>query len=271
VSREIPLDSPRPFAPVPLDRQARGTTVAIIDSGIDDSHPWLRAARIRHREVTRRGERFAVEPGESGDLSGHGTACAGIIHRMAPAAEIVSIRALGPEGRCTRDGLIAALRYAVHERFHVVNVSLGIDIPRAAPLRPTDYRSIVDLYEVADDAYTAGVVLIAAGPNIASFRTYPGKFKSLIGVGRGSFADADGLRSEITIDYEILAPGNDVLAPALGGGERRFTGTSFACPHVAAQVARLRAAQPELTIEAIKAALHALAAALPARTPRSSA
>src|SRR5262249_8776310 len=131
--------------------------------------------------------------------------------------------------------------------------------PRAAPLRPTDYKSIVDLYEVADAAYTAGVVLIAAGPNIASFRTYPGKFKSLIGVGRGFFPDADGLKSELTDDYEILAPGNDVLAPALGGGERRWTGTSFACPHVAAHVARIRAARPNLSIEAVKAALHELA------------
>ena len=42
-----------------------------------------------------------------------------------------------------RDGLVAALRYAVRERFHVVNLSLGIDIPRSAPLRPADYKSIV--------------------------------------------------------------------------------------------------------------------------------
>src|SRR6185369_15770241 len=175
-----------------------------------------------------------------------------IIHRMAPSAEIVSIRALGPDGRCARDGLVAALRYAVRERFHVVNLSLGIDIPRAAPLRPADYKSIVDLYEAADAAYTAGVVVIAAGPNISSFRTYPGKFKSLIGVGRGLFTDAEGLRSELTDDYEILAPGNDVLAPALGGGERRWTGTSFAAPHVAAHVARLKNARGDLTIQDIK-------------------
>jgi len=244
---------------IPIDRAARGTTVAIIDSGIESDHPWLAAARVRHLQVERRGELFTVVPGEPGDVSGHGTACAGIIHRMAPAAEIVSIRALGPDGRCARDGLVAALRHAVRERFHAVNLSLGIDIPRAAPLRPTDYKSIVDLYEAADAAYTASVVLIAAGPNIASFRTYPGKFKSLIGVGRGAFADSDALRSELTDDYEILAPGNDVLAPALGGGERRFTGTSFACPHVAAHIARIRAARPELTIEAIKASLHAIA------------
>ena len=78
-------------------------------------------------------------------------------------------------------------------------------------------------------------------------------------MGRGAFEDPEALRSEITIDYEVVAPGNDVLAPALGGGERRWTGTSFACPHVTAHVARIRAARPELSIESIKAALHELA------------
>lgn len=243
----------------PQERDGRGTTVAIIDSGVDSAHPALAAAAIRHLQVDKRGDSFVVVPGEPGDFSGHGTACAGIIHRMARAAEIVSVRALSPEGRCSRDGLVAALRHAVRERFHVVNLSLGIDVPRAAPLRPGDYKSIVDLYEVADAAYTAGVVLIASGPNIASFRTYPGRFKSLIGVGRGAFADGEALARELTDDYEILAPGNEVLAPALGGGERRFTGTSFACPHVAAHVARLRAARPGLTIEAVKAALYEIA------------
>ena len=153
----------------------------------------------------------------------------------------------------------------MRERFDVVNLSLGIDVPRSAPLRPTDYKSIVDLYETADAAYTAGVVLVASGPNIASFRTYPGRFKSLVGVGRGAFTESEALKREVTDDYEILAPGNDVLAPALGGGERRWTGTSFACPHVAAHLARLRAARPGLSIEALKTALHALAAAPPSR------
>lgn len=253
--------APRARAAVPLDREARGVRVAIVDSGVDPSHPWLERASIHHVQVERRGELLAVAPYEGGDASGHGTACAGIVHRMAPGAEITSVRALDAEGRGGRDALVAALRYCVRERFAVVNLSLGIDVPRSAPLRPGDYRSILDLYEIADAAYTAGVVLVASGPNVASFRTYPGRFKSLVGVGRASFADADALRTAITADYEILAPGNDVLAPALGGGERRWTGTSFACPHVTAHVARIRGARPNLSVEAVRAALHELAKA----------
>ena len=244
----------------PEYRSARGGTVAIIDSGIDSAHPALRGALVRHIQVVRRGELWAVEPAEPLDVSGHDTACAGILHRLAPEAAIVSLRALGPDGRGSRDALIAALRHAVRERYPVVNVSLGIDVPRGAALRPADHRSIVELYEVADAAYTAGVVLIAAGPNLTSLRTYPGKFKSLIGVRSGPFADPEALCTHLTEDHEILAPGDEILAPALGGGERRFTGTSFACPHVAAHVTRLRAARPDLGVEAVKAELHRLAA-----------
>lgn len=242
-----------------LDKSGRGVRIAIVDSGVEASHPWLASAKIQHVRVERQGERFAVVPADPVDLSGHGTACAGIIHRLVPEAELTSVCALSAEGKGSRDGLIAALRYCVRERFSVVNLSIGIDVPRQAPLRPTDYKSIVDLYEIADLAYTAQVVLVASGPNVAGFRTYPGRFKSLIGVGRGAFEDPEALRSEITVDYEIVAPGNDVLAPALGGGERRWTGTSFACPHVAAHVARIRAKRPQLSIESIKSALHELA------------
>lgn len=256
-----------PLAP----RSIRPLSVAIVDSGVDGAHSWLQGAKLRYYQVEKRGELFVVVDGESGDASGHGTACAGIIHQMVPEAEIVSVRALSADGRCSRDGLIAALRHCVKERFHVVNLSLGIDVPRTSALRPNDYKSIVDLYEVADAAYTAGVVLVASGPNISSFRTYPGKFKSLVGVGRGSFDNLFGLRSEITEDYEIVAPGNDVLAPALGGGERRWTGTSFACPHVAAHVARIRAARPDISIEAIKVALHELASRPPPPEPDAPA
>lgn len=247
--------------PVPLDRTGRGVRVAIVDSGVDPLHPWLEGAKVSHFGVEKQGEIFLIKPSEPGDQSGHGTACAGIIHRMAPEAELVSVRAFGADGRCSRDGLLAALRFCVRERFGVVNLSLGIDFPRGAPLRPNDYKSIVELYEVADAAHTAQVVLVASGPNAASYRTYPGKFKSLVGVGRGSFQDPEALKSEVTLDYEILAPGNDVLGPALPAGERHWTGTSFAAPHVTAHVARLRSARPSLSVDAVKTALHALAAA----------
>lgn len=243
----------------PVVRDGRGARIAVIDSGVDPSHPWFVAAALSHLCMQKSTTGFMVVPYEGGDQSGHGTACAGIIHRMVPAAEIVSLRALGPDGRCSRTALITAIHHCIKERFDVVNLSLGIDVPRKAPLKATDHRPILSLYELADAAYTVGVVLVASGPNVSQFRTYPGRFKSLIGVGRGSFEDHERLESERTQDYEIIAPGTDITAPSLDGGERRWTGTSFATPFVSAHIARIRAAQPNLPVERIKAALHAVA------------
>jgi subtilisin family serine protease len=233
----------------------------VVDSGIERAHPWFGAADVEEFAVAPKGPGLTVERASAGDASGHGTACAGIIHRLAPGARIVSVRALGPDGRGSRDALVAALRFCVREGLAVVNLSLGIDVPKSTPLKPTDYRSIIELYEVADEAYASRVMLVAAGPNVSSLRTYPGRAKSLIGVGRGSFADPEGLEVSLTVDHEILAPGVDVVAPALGGGERRWTGTSFACPHVAAHVARIVAEGPSRSPSEVRWALHQRASA----------
>jgi len=233
--------------------------VAIVDSGVDVSHPFFERATIHTFGVEPKGPGHTVVEVASGDGSGHGTACAGIVHRVCPEAEIVSVRALGPDGRGSRDALVAALRYCVRERIPVVNLSLGIDLPKSAPVRPTDARSILDLYEVADEAFLRDVVLVAAGPNASTFRTYPGKAKSLIGVGRGAYDDPERLELSITAEYELMAAGLDVVAPAVGGGERKWTGTSFACPHVAAHAARVIARIGTSNPLEVRAELHATA------------
>ncbi len=230
--------------------------VAIVDSGVDSAHEAFRDATVRAFAVQPKGPGFTVVPSEPGDASGHGTACAGIVHRLAPFAEIVSVRALGPDGRGSRDALVMALRFCVKERIEIVNLSLGIDLPKNQPIRPTDTKSILDLYELADEAFVSGVVLVAAGPNVATLRTYPGKAKSLIGVGRGAFDDPERLESLLTSEHEIVAAGVDVSAPSAGGGERKWTGTSFACPHVAGHAARIVARSGKADPLWVRAELH---------------
>ncbi len=242
-----------------IDPTGRGATIALIDSGVELSHPAFGGATIEAFGVEPKGPSFTVEKSTAGDSSGHGTACAGIIHRLAPEAKLVSIRALGPDGRGSREALVAALRFSVSEGYAVVNLSLGIDVPKSSPLKPTDYRSIIDLYEIADEAFSRRVMLVAAGPNVASLRTYPGRAKSLIGVGRAAFSDPERLEVSLTMDYELLAPGTDVSAPALGGGERKWSGTSFACPHVAAHVGRIIAGRPARSASEVRFVLHELA------------
>src|SRR5690349_17564178 len=73
----------------------RGVTVAILDTGVEATHPALEGAVASCHEVSPQGRSFICRPVTDGDLVGHGTACAGIIHQLAPEAELHSLRVIG--------------------------------------------------------------------------------------------------------------------------------------------------------------------------------
>jgi len=71
-------------------RSGKGVSVAIIDSGIDATHPDLTGKVKEWVEAKRENTRIVFEPSDAGDSAGHGTACAGIISKIAPDAELYS-------------------------------------------------------------------------------------------------------------------------------------------------------------------------------------
>src|SRR5512137_40116 len=80
-----------------------GVTVAIIDSGVERDHPAVGGKLVRSVKVepgaTPDDDPVVTDDPEAIDVVGHGTACAGIIHALAPGADLVSVRVLGPENR----------------------------------------------------------------------------------------------------------------------------------------------------------------------------
>src|ERR1044072_3987421 len=101
----------------------KGVTAAIIDSGVDTSHPDL-VGRV-NESVESRVEKNKVffEPSTVGDSAGHGTACAGIIGRVAPDTRIASIKVLGAGGLGDGQVFLAGLEYAIKKRYKVINLS----------------------------------------------------------------------------------------------------------------------------------------------------
>ncbi|HYR59320.1 MAG TPA: S8 family serine peptidase, partial [Chthoniobacteraceae bacterium] len=146
--------------------RGKGIRIALLDSGVETSHPALSGLHlIDDLAVVEDGMMLKVVPGEGRDLFGHGTAVAGVLHQVAPEAQIGSIRVLG-ESLSARTAIIfEGARQAIERGYHIVNCSLGCGIPEHV----LKYKSWVD------EAYTRGVHVVAACNNIDSGRPeWPG-------------------------------------------------------------------------------------------------
>jgi len=226
----------------------KGIRVCVLDSGIDPKHPMV--GEIERSVVLTKGEdgEPVVAEDEEGDMAGHGTACAGIIRTLAPECSISSVRVLGAGMTGSGQILLAGLRWAVENYFHVINMSLS-----------TTKREFSDvLHELADTAYFQRTILVASAHNMP-VESYPWRFSSVISV--GSHEEQDSLRFYYNPDppVEFFARGVDVELAWMGGGTIRATGNSFATPHMSAICTLVLSKHPHLTPFQLKSVLHLIA------------
>ena len=230
----------RPLAPV---------DVAILDSGIDATHPAI---------SDRMGEAYAVETSEGtpkvvalstgtdNDRFGHGTAVASIIARVAPNARLHDVRVLGNDNRGADEVLRAGLTHAVDKGWTVLNLSLA-----------AGYRLRSDLQALCERAYYRGQTMVAARRNIpVGGDGLPAEFSACIGVDLGPYEAPFhfGLHSGLPIEF--AGGGEGVTAAARGGGWTTVTGTSFATPAMSGLCALLLGAYPDLQSYEIKSVLR---------------
>ena len=106
-----------------------GIRVAVVDSGVEHDHPALggcvRGGVIVEYDAKAENE-FRIRRDEKpADVSGHGTACAGIIHSIAPQAKIYSVRVLGRDMRGKAIQFATGLDWAIDAGMQVINLSLS--------------------------------------------------------------------------------------------------------------------------------------------------
>lgn len=226
----------------------QGVRVAIIDSGIEASHPDLAARVGRSVEVRMTAGGPSVVDADPVDPAGHGTACADIVGRLAPECEIWNVRALGPDCRGSSRALLAALDWAVREGAEVINLSLGTRDPRMSdPLRA-----------LIDAAYRKSLLVVAAASNVPGARSYPAVFSSLVCVDAAYIEDPERFYFRFGETSEVEAPGVYVDAAWPGGGRKMVTGTSFATPHVSGHIARIVSANPGIRPFQVKTLLFTM-------------
>ena len=262
--------------------QGNGIVVAVIDSGVDYTHPeligqvWNNRDEIPNNNIDDdangyvddvQGWDFVNHDNDPRDEIGHGTHIAGTIAAkrdeigttgIAPNVQIMPVRILDNKGESTASNGIRAIRYAVDNGADVINFSSG-------------ERNVVR-GEIEAIRYAAerGVVFVSAvGNGGLSSPDYPAQLANEQGIAVGSverngkFSSFSNKAGNQPLDY-VVAPGGDgfpedagdIYAPVppsiTGNLYSFFTGTSMATPHVTGVVALIKQANPILSVEAIE-------------------
>jgi len=227
--------------------------VAVLDSGIDATHPIL-AGRIIEaygvEAIDGRQQVVALPNDADNDLFGHGTSVGSIVARVAPNARLYDVRVLGRGNLGGEDVLCAGIKHAVSHGWPVLNLSLA-----------AGYRMRGELQALCDQAYYRGQTVIAARRNIpVGGDGLPAEFSACIGVDLGAYEAPFHFGFQLGFPIELIAGGEGVTAAARGGGWTTVTGTSFATPAVSGLCALLLGAFPDLQPYEIKSILRFRAA-----------
>lgn len=263
--------------------------VAVIDTGVDTSHPVLVPVLLTGYDFTRNQpgasewldvpelqngipdsssqnqgpvivqqssaaildqSSAAILDGGPYSAFGHGTMTSGLVHLVAPKAKILPLKAFSSNGTGNLSDIIAALYYAVQHNANVVNMSFDVSTPSAALNKAVSY------------ANRNGVVLVAAAGNEStSAPVYPAANNSSV-MGIASTTDWDA-RSSFSnygnTDVWIAAPGEYVISTFPGGTYASASGTSFSAPLVSGTAALMLSAKPQLNqAKAASAFSHAI-------------
>lgn len=158
---------------------------------------------------------------------GHGTMVAGLIHLVAPGAQIMPLKAFAADGSSDSSNIVEAIYYAVDNGANVINMSFSQEDLSSELLLAVNY------------ANNHGVVCVASVGNTAQTNAvYPASLGNVLGV--GSVSGAGTLSSFSSHGPNLLtlvAPGEGLITTYPGGHWAGVSGTSFSAALVAANVA----------------------------------
>lgn len=236
--------------------KGKGVTVAVIDTGVDLTHPDLAD------NLLSTGYNFGDGNAIPQDVLGHGTKVAGIIAAMqnnsvgvsglAPEAKILPIKINpGGQGTFTSDKLASAIEYAVERGAKIINLSLTVDSETQTVMR------------AIQSALAKGVVFVAASGNEGmSSVAFPANMSGVIGVGAVGQSGGVASFSNTGPEIAVAAPGVNVYSTVLGSSYGGGSGTSFAAPVVSATLAAMMSINPGLSTDTYAKAIRDTASAL---------
>lgn len=232
-----------------------GVTVAVLDTGVDASHPQIMPqiapGGFNFVDGNMNTDDAGTGMDDDGDglvdeSVGHGTFVAGLITLVAPDAKILPIRVVNGEGRGDLWTLARGLFYAIDHGVEVINVSISSTYGSSA------------VEDAVEEAENLGIAVVAAAGNCGHEkpREFPAMESAAFGVAALDHNDVKADFSNFNDRLFISAPGDStpdgnpdptqsIVSLQKGGGFVYWQGTSMASPFVAGTIALVRAQHPE--------------------------
>jgi subtilisin family serine protease len=175
---------------------------------------------------------------------GHGTMTAGIVHLVAPTAQIMPLVAFSSNGTGYLSNVIQATYYAAQNGASVISMSFSFNSPSAEMTNAINY------------ANQQGIICVAsAGNNGNSVVVYPAGIAGVMGIASTSDLDTRSSFSNYGSDVWVAAPGEDIISTYPYGTYAAESGTSFSAPFVSGTAALLVQVSPTVNQQTAAAAI----------------
>ena len=229
-------------------RDGYGILVAVLDTGVDDSHPSLAGQTFGGYDIVN-------DMAFVSDNNGHGTACASLIAGKggeggvlgaAPKAQILPVKVMDDAGKSDGFAIAKGIVYAVEKGAKIINLSLGT----------TSETTLLD--SAIEYALGKGVLIVAASGNEGKEgENYPSTVDGVLCVGAVDGEKWKAAFSNYGPKVDLVAPGVLVAAAAPGGGAVLMSGTSSAAPLVSGAAANVWSENPNWSAEKVTEKLMA--------------
>lgn len=223
-------------------------TVAVVDSGVDATHPDLAAKLVP-------GWNFVNNNSTTADVLGHGTAVAGTLAAISNngvgvagvswGSKIMPLVVVDSTDFASYSNIAAAIQYAADQGVRIINVSIGGSSPSAALQSAVNYA-----------LGKGSIVFASAMNNSTSAPYYPAACTGVVSVSATDSTDSLASFSNYGNWITVAAPGQNILTTTVGGGYGYWYGTSFSSPITAGVAALILSVNPALSASAVVSLLE---------------
>ena len=243
-----------------------GVKVAVLDTGVDPSHPMFAGRIVASADFLNPANTAALDMADGVDNNandaidesyGHGTHVAGIVMLTAPGAQLLVGRVLDADGQGDVLAVAAGIRWAVRNGARVINLSLGT----------LDHSSAIQ--SALEYAEYQGVTVVASAGNwgAADPREFPARSSHAHAVAASDAMAHPAAFTSFGNFVALTAPGVAVRSAYPGSAYRLWSGTSMSAPFVSGTAALLLAVHPTWSPAQVMARMGATASHLYGLTP----